>query len=72
MQTVVIELVEDFDKTYYANVNIDGKSYLELPEYVSYNVLKKAIKEKIGIHIQRKPEFEKYGKKSYAHLEFII
>lgn len=72
MQTVVIELVEDFDRTYYANVNIDGQSYFGLPEYVSYNVLKRAIKEKIGIHIQRKPEFEKYGRQSYAHLEFII
>lgn len=73
MKKVLIELVEDFDLSYYANVTVEGKPIcVELPEYVPYKVLKKAIQQEVGVRIQKKPEFDRFGRKRYAHLEYTI
>ena len=49
-----LEVVQDFDGSYYANLTVNAMPVKGLPEYVDYNTLKKAIKEKTGIDIPNK------------------
>lgn len=44
-------IVQQFDGTYYARLDIMGKEIEDLPEGVNYNTLKEAIKNKTGIVI---------------------
>ena len=68
------EIVMDFDGRYYANLYVDDKKIEDLPHYVNYRVLRKAIKEKTGIEIvnQRELIFIKFGRKRYALLNGFI
>jgi transcription initiation factor IIE alpha subunit len=65
------EVVRDFDRTYYANMYVDGNMVKDLPEYVDYKTLKEAIKQKTGIEILKCKDmiFEKYGRKYYAFID---
>ena len=64
-----VEMVRDFDNTYYANMTIDGEIVKGLPEYVDYRTLNKAIRNQTGFCILRMKDlrFKKYGRKSYAY-----
>lgn len=66
-----VEIVKDFDGSYYANVNYNGYSVLGLPEYVTYKELKRAFAEKIGYKLPNLAElsFKSYGRKYYAQFE---
>lgn len=66
-----LEIVRDFDGTYYANMQVEGKRVEDLPEHVDYNALKKAIREKTGIVILKRKDmfFEKLGRKHYAYID---
>lgn len=68
------EIVMDFDGRYYANLFIDDKLFEDLPEYVDYRTLRKAIKEKTGIELVNQKEliFYRFGRKRYAHLHGFI
>lgn len=68
MSYISVELVRDFDGTYYANVHEDGKVVEGLPEYVSYRTLKKAIMDKIGFVVVPVGclKFQRVGRKEYA------
>ena len=68
------EIVMDFDGRYYANLYVDDKKIEDLPYYVNYRILRKAIKEKTGIEIvnQRELIFIKFGRKRYALLNGFI
>lgn len=66
------EIVKDFNNVYYANVCIDDGDLLQdLPEYVAYTTLRKAIKDKTGVTIPyvREIKFEKCGRKQYGYFE---
>lgn len=69
-----MEIVKDFDGTYYANMSIDGDIKGDLPEYVSYRKLKAAIKKQYGIELPNVGAltFEKLGRKQYAQLNGIV
>lgn len=66
-----LEIVRDFDGTYYANMQIEGKCVEGLPAYVDYNTLKNAIKEKTGVVILKRKDliFKKLGRKHYAYID---
>lgn len=66
-----LEVVQDFDGTYYANMMMGGKPVLGLPEHVDYNTLKEAIRQKTGVDILKKKEmkFQQSGRKKYAYID---
>lgn len=66
-----IEVVQDFDGRYYANMTIGGKRVDGLPEYVDYNTLREAIRRKTGIVILPRKEmhFEQFQRKKYAYID---
>lgn len=67
-----VELVKDFDGTYYANVTTDNGKRLEgLPEYVTYKQLKAALAEtaKIELPTVKSLEWKKCGRKQYADID---
>lgn len=66
-----LEVVQDFDGSYYANLTVDGVLVDGLPEYVDYNTLKNAIKAKTGIEILKKKDmiFQQDGRKKYAYID---
>ena len=68
------EVVMDFDGRYYANLYVDDKMIEDLPDYVNYRALRKAIKEKTGIELVNQKEliFTRYGRKRYALLNGFI
>ena len=45
----MIQIVKDFDGSYYANINVNGDIYIGLPEYGPYKTLKAAVKEQLDI-----------------------
>lgn len=65
------EIVKDFNNVYYANLYIDEELITDLPEYVSYSTLRKAIKDKTGVKIPfaKEIKFEKVGRKQYGYFE---
>lgn len=44
-----VEIVKEFDGSFYANMRVKNDSIEGLPEYVTYPALKKAIKTRTGI-----------------------
>lgn len=70
MKRLKIAVVRDFDNLYYANVFLDDEQINDLPEYVSYRELKKAIKGKINydLPVLKNLRFYKYGRKYYANI----
>ena len=66
MKKWFLEVVQDFDGSYYANLTIDAIPVRDLPEYVDYNTLKNAIKEKTGIEVLKKKDmiFQQNGRKN--------
>lgn len=66
-----IEVIQDFDGSYYANLTIDGDLINDLPIHVNYNTLKKAIKNQTGIEILKRKDmiFHQYGRKKYAYID---
>lgn len=69
MQKIDVEIVRDFDGTYYANVSKNGELVDDLPEYVNYRTLKKAIRDKINFQIlpMKALKFERFGRKEFAY-----
>lgn len=76
MGRLIVEVVKDIDGSYYANVNYNDYTVLGLPEYVTYNELKKAFKEKIGYTLpnlsELKPHFRNYYRKQHVQFEDYI
>ena len=68
------EVVMDFDGRYYANLYVDDKKIEDLPAYVNYRVLRKAIKEKTRIELLNQKEllFCRFGRKRYALLNGYV
>lgn len=64
------EIVQDLG-TYYANLFVDNKQIMELPEYVDYKTLAKAIRQETGICIPKRKDmlFEKIQRKYYAMID---
>lgn len=66
-----LEVVQDFDGSYYANMLLGGKRVEGLPEHVNYNELRDAIRQKTGVVIlQRKDmKFQQSGRKKFAYID---
>ena len=66
-----IEIVQDFNGTYYANMIKDGKRVEGLPEYVDYSTLRKAIEMKTGIQILKRKDLilQQSGVKKFAYID---
>lgn len=66
-----LELVQNFDGTYYANLTVNGTLVPGLPEYVDYRTLAAAIREKTGICILPRKDmiFARCGRKRYAYID---
>lgn len=66
-----VEIVQDFDGTYYANMAIEGEPVEGFPHNVSYNELKNAIKNKTGICILNRKDmiFTQLQRKKYAYID---
>lgn len=71
MKKWFLEVVQDFDGSYCANLTVNAMPVKGLPEYVDYNTLRNAIKEKTGIEILNKKDmlFQQNGRKSYAYFD---
>lgn len=65
----IVEIVRDFDGSYYVNFSAIPDGYAPLPEYVPYRTLKKAMREMTGIELPpiKGVRFERFGRKSYAY-----
>lgn len=66
-----LEVVQDFDGSYYANMTINGARVMNLPENVDYNTLRDAIKKETGIEILKHKDmkFKQMGRKKYAYID---
>lgn len=66
-----LEVVQDSDGTYYANLNIGGKLVEGLPRNVSYRALQDAIRKQTGIEILKKKDmqFEARDGKKFAYVD---
>ena len=66
-----MEIVQDFNGLYYANLWIEGQLVEGLPEYVDYKTLRTTIWDKTNIHIFNRKDmiFEGFGRKKYAHID---
>lgn len=66
-----LELVREFDGSYYANMVIEGQWVKNLPKYVNYNTLREAIRCETGISIPLKKNmiFERHGRKRIAYVD---
>lgn len=66
-----IEIVQDFDGTYYCSMTTCGKDGVEgIPEYVDYKTLRDAIREitRIEIPARNKLHWTQLGRKRYAYI----
>lgn len=65
---ISVEVVRDFDNSYYVNVVKDGEIVKGLPEYVDYRTLKTAIRNQTGFEMLplKALTFKQYGRKQYA------
>lgn len=68
MNKIDIEIVRDFDGTYYVNMFKNGDMINGLPEYVNYRTLKKEIKNITGFEIlpMKALKFKSRNRKQYA------
>lgn len=69
-QIVRVEIVRDFDKSYYANLyNENGVCHNLSKEYTDFRTLKTLCKKEYGVNLPNlsQIEFETYGRKSYAY-----
>lgn len=66
-----IEVVQDFDGTYYANMVLNGCPVRGLPENVDYNTLREGIRQKTGVEILKRKDmkFQQFGRKNYAYID---
>jgi len=66
-----IEVVQDFDGTYYANMVLGGKPVTGLPQHVDYNALRAAIRHMTGVEILKRADmkFQQSGRKKYAYID---
>ena len=66
----MIEIVKDFDGSYYANITVDGNFVYGLPENVSYRTLKSAVRKKLGIILPNVDmlEWKTLGRKRFANI----
>lgn len=71
MKRFTIELVKDFDGSYYINFSPNADSVSGMPEYVSYATLKKEFARRTGYKLPALSglEFTKVGRKQYAHFD---
>lgn len=70
-QIVRVEIVRDFDKSYYANLyDENGGSHNLSKEYTDFRTLKTLCKKEYGVNLPNlsQIEFETYGRKSYAYI----
>lgn len=69
-QKPTIQIVRDFDGTYYANAFLWEKQ-IPLPEYVTYRELKSAIKRRMGVLLPKLTDlkFICHGRKEYAQVQ---
>ena len=70
-QIVRVEIVRDFDSTYYANLfDESGGSHNLSKEYTDYRTLKTLCKKEYGVNLPNlsQIEFETHGRKSYAYI----
>lgn len=69
-QIVRVEIVRDFDGSYYANLyDANGNGYSLSEEYTDFRTLKTLCKKEYGICLPNlsQIEFENHGRKSYAY-----
>lgn len=69
-QIVRVEIVRDFDGSYYANLyDANGNGYSLSEEYTDFRTLKTLCKKEYGISLPNlsQIEFENHGRKSYAY-----
>lgn len=69
-QIVRVEIVRDFDGSYYANLyDANGNSYSLSEEYTDFRTLKTLCKKEYGVCLPNlsQIEFENHGRKSYAY-----
>lgn len=69
-QIVRVEIVRDFDGSYYANLyDANGNGYSLSEEYTGFRTLKTLCKKEYGICLPNlsQIEFENHGRKSYAY-----
>lgn len=69
MDYIFVEIVKDFDNSYYANVSINEESIRGLLEYVDYKTLKKDVKNQLELKLPslKNLKFSRYGRKQYAY-----
>lgn len=68
---VRVEIVRDFDKSYYANLYDEkGDSHNLSKEYTDFRTLKTLCKKEYGVNLPNlsQIEFETHGRKSYAYI----
>lgn len=68
---VRVEIVRDFDSTYYANLyDENGGAHNLSKEYTDFRTLKTLCKKEYGVNLPNlsQIEFETHGRKSYAHI----
>lgn len=67
----ICEIIKDFDGSYCANMQVEGRIVENLPENVNYNTLKDAIRKQTGVEILKCKDmiFNKLGRKYYALLD---
>ena len=70
-QIVRVEIVRDFDKSYYANLyNENGVCHNLSKEYTDFRTLKTLCKKEYGVNLPNlsQIEFKTHGRKSYAYI----
>ena len=71
IRIVRVEIVRDFDKSYYANLyNENGVCHNLSKEYTDFRTLKTLCKKEYGVNLPNlsQIEFETHGRKSYAYI----
>jgi len=71
MSKFFVEVVQDRDGKYYANMIVDGKPVTGLPDHVDYNTLLEGIRQQTGVVILKHKDmkFEQFGGKKYAYID---
>jgi hypothetical protein len=70
MKKITMELVKDFDGTYYLNLSINDTFVNGIPEYTRYCDIKQYVKEKYQLILPPLSAFKftKQGRKHYAQI----
>ena len=71
MSKFFIEVVQDLDGTYYANMIVGGRPVVGLPRNVDYNTLREEIRRLTGVEILKHKDmrFQQAGRKKYAYID---